>query len=298
MDGLSAARLAGVEVGGTKAIALLCEGGQVIERVTVPTRDAAATLGDLADTLRRWEAQAPVAALGIACFGPIGVQSDHDDYGRMLVTPKPGWSGEPVLPVLAAAVSGSAVIDLDVNGAALAEGRWGAAQGCRDFAYMTVGTGIGVGLVNDGRPVNGVVHPEAGHMRVRRAGADAFPGICEFHGDCLAGLASGPAIEARTGRRGATVADDDPVWNLVADHLAEACANLFLTTATGRIVIGGGVTVGRHLLLADVAARTAAKLGDYLPWVDSTSVVPAALQQDAGPRGALILAERHLSERC
>ena len=176
----------------------------------------------------------------------------------MLTTPKPGWSGAPVLAPLAAAVTGPAALDLDVNGAALGEGRWGAAQRLSSFAYMTVGTGIGVGLVDGGRAVNGAVHPEAGHMRIRRRPGDGFEGICEFHGDCLAGLASGPAIEARTGERGASLGDGHPVWDEVVDHLAEACANLFLTTACERIVIGGGVSVDRPSLISRVGQATLA----------------------------------------
>jgi fructokinase len=292
-------RLAGVEIGGTKAIAVLGDGTDIIERYHVATTDAETTLRALHATLERWNGLQPIAALGVASFGPVGIIRDRADYGRMLLTPKPGWTGADVLCQLAGSVAGPAALDLDVNAAALAEGQWGAAIGCSDFAYITVGTGIGVGIVSSGRIVTGQMHPEAGHMRVRRYPGDDFPGICEFHGDCLAGLGSGPALLARTGVEGSLLSADHPVWATVIDALAEACASLFMTLACERIVIGGGVAVGRPGLVGAVAEACARKLGGFPPYIAGPAPIgPAGLKADAGPRGALLLAKGILSDRC
>lgn len=175
----------------------------------------------------------------------------------------------------------------------MAEGKWGAARECSNHVYITVGTGIGMGIVVAGQPVRGCLHPEAGHMRIARAFGDDFPGSCPFHGDCLEGLASGIAIAQRSGKPGATVADDDPLWDAVADAIAQACANLRLTLACERIVLGGGVIHGRPALVGRIATRTSALIGGYLP--DSSGMIVAAeLGEDAGPKGALLLATQAL----
>jgi fructokinase len=175
----------------------------------------------------------------------------------------------------------------------------GAARGLEDLVYITVGTGVGMGIIAGGRPVTGRMHPEAGHLRVPRLPGDDFAGVCLFHGDCLEGLASGPAIAARTGMTADVLPQDHPAWLPVADALAEGIAALMLTLACERIVIGGGVGLGRPHLLAMAKARIAAKLGGYLPSLDDAEIgamiVPAALGSDAGPLGALALAELALT---
>lgn len=193
-------------------------------------------------------------------------------------------------------VDGPVGLATDVIAAALAEGEWGAAAECRDHVYITVGTGIGMGIIAGGQPVVGRLHPEAGHLRVPRVPDDAFSGVCPFHGDCLEGLASGPAIGARVGRPGAEVGDDDPCWPFVVDALAQACANLLLTLASERIVIGGGVVVARPWLVPAVESRMVELLGGYLPFVGESPLLRlAALGGDAGPRGALLLARGALT---
>jgi fructokinase len=287
-----ARRLAGVELGGTKAIVVLGEETRIVERVRVPVSDSVETLGAVHEILKAWNAIAPVEALGIASFGPLGVDRGRPDYGRMGATPKPGWEGADLVGSLASAVDGPVAIHTDVSAAALAEGEYGASRGCSDHVYITVGTGIGVGVVANGRALVGQLHPEAGHMRVRRLAGDRFAGVCPFHGDCLEGLAAGPAIAARAGQPGASLADDDPAWEPALDALAEACAILFLVLATERIVIGGGVLNRRHRLIAQVAKLCANKLAGYLPLaLEGMPIVPAALGEDAGPTGALLLAK-------
>ncbi|SFR76957.1 ROK family protein [Sphingomonas jatrophae] len=283
----------GIELGGTKGIAVLARGRDIVERVRVPTTTPAETLGALLEQAARWAAAEAVAAIGLASFGPLRLDPARTGYGRIAATPKPGWADADVRGAFAG-LGLPLGFDTDVNGAVLAEARWGAAQGCDTAAYMTVGTGIGVGLMAGGRPLHGLLHPEVGHLRVRRVEGDSFPGICPFHGDCLEGLAAGPAIAARAGAPASELDADHDAWGFVSDALAEAMAILLLTASPQRILIGGGVGAGVPHLLPRVRAATAAKLASYLDEVDAAAldriIVPPALGDDAGPLGAVALA--------
>jgi fructokinase len=287
MTPLNEPRLAGVELGGTNAIMVLGAGTRIVERYRLEATSPDETLGAIAKKLREWRP----AALGIASFGPIRVDPSAPDYGNILQTPKPGWSDAAVLSRLAAAVGGPSAIHTDVVGAGLAEGRFGAAQDCRDFVYITVGTGIGFGIFANGQPVVGTLHSEGGHLRIRRPSGDSFPGVCVFHGDCLEGLCSGPALGARFGDA-RSASDGDPRWEYVVDALAEACATLRLLLATERIVLGGGVMAGKPWLAKRIAAAVDSKIGAYLPSLPPEWIMLASLGTDAGPTGALILAEQ------
>lgn len=291
--------VAGVELGGTKAIAVLGRGRTIIERMTVATTTPDATLGALATRLAAWRDTHRPAALGIASFGPVAIDPTAPDHGRILPTPKPGWMGADVLAPLAAAIGAPATIHTDVSAAALAEAAWGGARGLADFVYVTIGTGIGMGIVAGGQPVAGRMHPEAGHMLVRRMAGDDFAGACPFHGDCLEGLASGPAIAKRAGTAAERLDPGDPAWRPVADAIAEAFAALLLTTAPATILVGGGVGVGQQHLLPRVRRGIVEKLAGYLPFVDGASidaiVRPAELGAEAGPLGALRLAAEALA---
>jgi len=292
-------RLAGVELGGTKAIITLGRGTEIEERNRIEVSDAPTTLGQIADQLTEWNWRQPIEALGIASFGPIGVTPGRADYGRIFdSTPKKGWAGADLVEALGSAIDGPVALHTDVTAAALAEGRWGAARGCADYSYMTVGTGIGIGIIAGGKPVSGALHPEGGHIRVPRSPGDTFPGSCPFHGDCLEGIASGSAIAARTGGKGADVSGGDPLWAYVVDAIAEGCATLFLTLASERIVLGGGVTNSRAFLRDGVATRCAELLEGYLPYIGERAPIESAeLGQNAGPRGSLLLAESALAQR-
>ena len=284
-------RLAGVELGGTNANLVLGTPTKVVERCRLDVTDGEDTLARIAEQLRQWHQEQPIEALGIACFGPLQLDSGHADYGHVVATVKPGWNGADVLGTLQRALGCPARIHTDVTGAALAEGAFGAARGCQDYVYITVGTGIGMGIIVAGNPIVASLHPEAGHIRVRRKEGDRFGGVCSYHEDCLEGLASGPAVAARAGKPGDEVGDDDPAWEPVIDALAEGCSTLFFALATERIVLGGGVVNQRHWLVEEIAWLTAAKLGGYLPYIgDRAPIVAAALGADAGPRGALLLA--------
>lgn len=236
----------------------------------------------------------PIRALGLACFGPIDLDANSARYGEMLNTPKPGWRGAKVLAAFKEEFSGPVVIDTDVNAAALGERDWGGAQGVDDLAYVTVGTGVGAGIIVAGAPVHGARHPEAGHVRPRRAPGDDFPGACPFHGDCIEGLASGEAIRARTGRAAAALEDGDSVWALIAFYLGELALTLLVTTAPRRIIFGGGV-MARAELLDRIRAHVKDALGAYgdvAPEGVETIIQPAGLGARAGALGAIALARR------
>lgn len=287
--------VAGIELGGTKAVALVARGREILAIERFPTGGPAQTLVAIGDRIDVWRREygAP-EALGIASFGPIGLDRERTDYGHITSTPKPGWQGVDLVGHFAARFGWPIGFDTDVAGAALAEYRWGAAQGCAVAIYMTIGTGIGGGVIVDGRPLHGLIHPELGHVRVRRAPGDDFSGLCPFHGDCLEGLASGPAIAARAGMDGAAVGDDHILWEHVTGELGEAMAMLILTMSPQRILIGGGVFQHRQALLSKVHARTAALLNGYVAGVGAPQlaeiILPPGLGEMAGPLGAVALA--------
>jgi len=298
---MSERRVAGVELGGTKVIAVVGEGRTILARGQWATGDdPGAVLATVAAWLEQQQAELGFEALGIASFGPISLDRADARYGQILATPKPGWSGADVVGTLGGGLDVAVGFDTDVAGAALAEGQWGEAAGCAVHVYLTIGTGIGGGVVVGGEPLHGAMHPEIGHVRVRRAPGDAFAGICPFHGDCLEGLASGPAIAARAGRPADELPFDHPVWDLVAGEVAEALAMLILTLSPKRIVIGGGVGCGQAGLLPRIRAATAACLNGYLPDRSEAEleevIVGALLGEDAGVLGSIALAERVLKD--
>lgn len=288
-------RYAGIELGGTKAIAVLAEGDAIVERHSIATGEPIATLSALRTILNGWAATAPLAGLGIASFGPIQLDPRDPKFGQILATPKPGWTGAPVAATLGDGLACPMAIDTDVNGAALAEYRWGAAMGCDSLCYLTIGTGLGGGLLIGGQPVHGAMHPEIGHIRLRRAAGDAFSGNCPFHRDCIEGLVSGPALAVRFGTDPASAPDEDPIWRHVAADIAELCCAILLTTSARRILFGGSVALSRAFILPWVREIVVAQLESYLPFVTAEAVgeiiQPAGLGADAGPLGAIALAQ-------
>ena len=281
--------IAGIELGGTKTVvAIGTAEGRVAEESRFATTTPDETLGRAIGWLRE---RGTPDAIGIAAFGPLGVVPGRPGYGRLLATPKPGWSGYSILDAIGAAFPAARrAIETDVNAAALAEARLGAARGLEDVAYITIGTGIGAGLLSGGRLVHGALHPEFGHLKVPRHPGDDFPGLCPFHGDCLEGLASGPAMAARWGTAAAELPADHPAWDTEAWYLAHGALALLAIAAPARIVIGGGVSQadGFHVMTAAVLARIA---GGYFPELRETPyLVAPVLGQQAGIIGALLLA--------
>jgi len=287
--------LAGIELGGTKTIVVRGHSGAICDRIEFPTTDPASTLANAADILWRWHGEAPLSAIGIASFGPVRIDPAADDYGVILATPKPSWSGAHVIAAIRSRLSVPMAIETDVNAAALAEHRLGAAQGCASVVYITIGTGVGGGVLMNGAPVHGMLHPELGHLRLRRAQGDSFVGACSFHGDCVEGLVSGPALAARFACHPADVPATDPAWSPVIADLAELLAAILLAYSPQRIVIGGGVTIKQPHLLDAAIAEVPKRLGGYLSDIDDARlksiIAAAALGDGAGPLGALLVAE-------
>ena len=283
-----------VEAGGTKFICAVGEqDGRILDETRIETRDPAATLTDVC---RYFDAAGhkfgALTALGVGAFGPLDLNPASPTFGYITCTPKRGWQNIDLAGVLRRGIDRPVYLDTDVNGAALGELRWGAGQHLESVAYVTVGTGIGVGVVHHGRPVHGLMHPELGHIFVRRHPADShFVGICPYHGDCLEGIACGAAIMARTGRALKDAPPADPIWAIEADYLGQLCAHLVLSHCPHRILIGGGVM--QHCMYRDIHERMLHWLNGYIKADELQSsqyIGPPGLGTAAGIKGALSLA--------
>ncbi len=255
---------AAIEAGGTKFIcALFRDDGEIVARTRIPTTTPDETLRAARQFLHQAaQEHGDVSATGIASFGPLNLDPTSSAYGSIVSTPKVGWSGVNMLSAFRDALGAPVFLDTDVNCAAIAEGRLGAAQGCETHCYMTVGTGIGVGLVVNNQLISGLGHAEVGHMRVSRASGDTFAGRCPYHGDCVEGLACGPAMQDRWGQRPEDLPEDHPAWPMQAHYVAAICTNLIYTLRPQRIVIGGGV-FERRSLYGRVRTTLKAMLADY-----------------------------------
>lgn len=283
---------AGVELGGTKCVAILARGPQdVLAREVIPTSLPSETLGRIESALLDWKRTQGFDALGIASFGPLDLDRQSPTYGHTVTTTKPGWSDVDIAPRFETATGVPAAFDTDVNGAAFAEMRWGAGRGFDDFAYVTVGTGVGVGLIVNGKPTRGFAHCELGHIRVARLPGDEWPGSCPYHGDCVEGLAAGSALSARFGEAARDLPPDHPVWDSVAWALAQLCHAIVCAAAPRRIAMGGGVMQGHPHLLPRINAMLIESLNAYVPLPGDGNYVRAPeLGADAGPLGAIALA--------
>jgi fructokinase len=290
-----------VEGGGTKFVAMVGTGPtDVVDQVTLPTTVPDETIGSVIEFLHRPRPGFELAAVGVATFGPICLDRASPRYGSTTGTTKVGWSDIRIVAPMANRLAVPIGFDTDVNGAVLGESRWGAGQGLDPILYLTIGTGIGGGAYVNGATIRGLVHPEMGHLPVPTLDGDTFPGVCSYHGRCLEGIASGPAIAARAGRPVAEIPANDPIWELTARYLAYGLSSFVVTLSPKRIILGGGVMHQTHLLprirraLMDI-------LNDYVaapelgPGIDSY-VVLSPLGQKAGLYGALVLAERALAE--
>lgn len=291
--------IGGIELGGTKSIAVLAEDDAILSRTSIPTGDRPS---EVVPALVEWVRQQcegrSLDGIGIASFGPVAVDPSATDFGSIRTTAKLGWSGAPVRQLFVAAFDCPVAIDTDVNAAALAERRWGAAKGLGTIAYITIGTGIGVGIVVDGHTVHGHLHPEAGHLQLRRFPGDDFPGACIFHGDCLEGLVSGPALAARFGEPAANVPPNDARWGAPQHDFAQLLYALIVTISPQAILVGGGVGLGCPWLLDGALRLLPSLIAGYLPDLDEarlrSMIRPAGLGADAGPLGAIAVGLRAL----
>lgn len=293
----------GIEAGGTKFVCAIGSGPDDIRAETrFPTTTPRETIGRAIEFFRQHEAEMPLSAAGIAAFGPVDPDSRSATYGYITTTPKEGWQNTDLGGNIARALNIPVGFDTDVNGAALGEFRWGAAQGLDTFVYLTIGTGIGGGGMINGSLMHGLVHPEMGHIRIPHdLAADPYPGRCPYHGDCLEGLASGPAIGERWQRPADELADDHPAWPLQARYVALAVVNYILTLSPQRVILGGGV-MERRALFPLIREQVLQLLNGYvqarslLENIDEY-IVPPALGNRAGVLGAIALAERAATNR-
>jgi len=286
----------GIEAGGTKFNCIVARSpDDVLGEIRVPTTSPDETLLRVIEFFSPFIEAHRIAAVGIGTFGPCDLKHGSQTFGFITSTPKPGWQNADIVGPLRAALGVGIAFDTDVNAAALGEYTWGATIGLEPSLYLTVGTGIGGGLIVGGRPLHGLHHPEMGHIRIPHDRIwDPFPGSCPYHADCFEGLASGPAIQQRFGRRGETLPDDHAFWQVEAEYIAAAVANYILVASPLRIVLGGGI-MQRQFLLDMVRRNIVLKLAGY---VDHPAIVhgidqyivPPGLGQRSGMLGAIALA--------
>ena len=283
-----------IEAGGTKfvcAIASPSGQGEILTQARFPTRDPVSTLHDAIEFFQQNLPPAgSLSALGIGSFGPLGVNPALPNYGKILTTPKKGWQGTDLISPFAKAFPGLKIaIDTDVNAAAVAEGKYGAAKDLHSYVYITIGTGIGGGVVIDNQIIKGHLHPEIGHLSIHQERADGFIGVCPFHQNCIEGLASGEAIHQRWGARAETLPPDHPAWELQATYIASLCQTLSAVLSPQRIILGGGVMQQSHLLPM-IRQKFLIKAGNY--WqIPTDYLVTPALGSQAGLIGAIQLAK-------
>ena len=290
-------RLGALEAGGTKMVlAVGNEKGEIYEEVSIPTRTPAETVPEMIT----WFVERKIEALGIACFGPVDVDPASETYGYILETPKLAWAHYNLLGNLKAGLEsalGYAVpmgIDTDVNGSCLGEMTFGCAKGIDSVLYLTVGTGIGVGISIGGQLVHGMLHPEGGHIGLIKHPEDPGKSVCPFHGDCLEGLSSGPSIEARWGKKAHELVDNEKVWEIESFYLAQGLVNFILTVSPKKIILGGGV-MHQEQLFPLIREKVKERINGYLRTKEledmDNYIVPNSLNDQQGILGAIRLAQ-------
>lgn len=277
----------GIEAGGTKFVCAVSEGGEILEKTSIPTTTPEETLDQVFEFFDRYE----LKGIGIGSFGPIGIDQTKDNYGYVLATPEKGWAQFDFLGTIRKRYNVPVAWTTDVNAAAYGELKQGAAQGKNSCIYLTVGTGIGAGVVINEEIFSGIAHPEMGHIWVKRHPDDQYEGTCPYHKDCLEGLAAGPSIEARIGIKGQDLPQDHPIWDIQAFYIAQALINYTLTLAPEKIILGGGVMNQDHLL-QKIRQQFVELMGGYMetPQV-SEYIVRWGLPNESGIIGSLLLAE-------
>lgn len=289
--------LGAIEAGGTKFVCGIGkEDGTVIERTSFPTTTPEETM---AQVFSFFEGKG-VEAIGAGFFGPIDPVKGSPTYGCITTTPKPHWSNFNVVKALKERFDVPIGFDTDVNGAALGEYTWGAAQGLDSCLYITIGTGVGAGAVVDGKLIHGLSHPEMGHIIVRRHPEDKYEGTCPYHSDCLEGLAAGPSLGKRWGVAGAELTPDHPAWEMEAYYLAQALMNYVLILSPQRIVMGGGV-MKQQQLFPLIQKNLQGMLAGYVSHPSLNEdiaqfIVSPELGDNAGLCGALALAKVAIDE--
>lgn len=289
-------RLGALEAGGTKMVcAIGDETGKIFEQISIPTITPEETVPKMVEYFKK----ANVEALGIACFGPIDPDKSSPTYGHITSTPKLPWQNYNIVKAFEDALGCPAGFDTDVNGSVLGEVTFGQAKGKKCVAYATIGTGVGVGVFIEGKLLHGMLHPEAGHVLIQRRADDGYPGRCPFHKNCLEGMAAGPAIEERWGKKAIELKDKKEVWDLEAYYIAQALTGYVLTLSPEMIILGGGV-MHQEQLFPMIRNYVKEMLNGYIKTEEignmDSYIVPASLHDDQGIMGCLELARRALKD--
>ncbi|HIZ53720.1 MAG TPA: ROK family protein [Candidatus Enterococcus avicola] len=284
-----------IEAGGTKFVcAVGNEKLEILERVSFPTTTPEETMPQVIAFFNQYKDD--LAAIGVGSFGPIDIRKTSDTYGYITSTPKLAWQNYNFLGAMKAAFDIPMAWTTDVNAAAYGEYAFGNGQGKSSVVYYTIGTGVGAGALQDGKFIEGFSHPEMGHMLVVPHKDDHFEGACPFHGNCLEGMAAGPAVEKRNGRKGQDIPQDDPFWEIEAEYIAQCAYNTTLMFSPEVIIFGGGVMKQRHMVEKVHAAFTRIMKGYVATPALEEYIVTPALEDNAGTIGCLALAEKALKE--
>ncbi|MFU0827630.1 MAG: ROK family protein [Lachnoclostridium sp.] len=289
--------LGALEAGGTKMVlAIGNENGEILEQVSIPTETPAITIPKIIDYFK----DKKIAALGIGSFGPIDLDKNSKTYGYITSTPKLAWANYDFVGNMKKALSIPIGFDTDVNGSALGEATWGSTKGLDSSIYITIGTGVGIGVYQNGKLLHGMLHPEAGHVLLSKHPDDDFEGVCPYHPNCFEGLASGPSIEKRWGKKAYELKDRPEVWELEAYYIAQALVGYILTLSPHRIVLGGGV-MHQEQLFPLIRKKVVELLNGYIrtPQISDIDnyIVPAALKDNQGIMGCIQLAKMELENQ-
>lgn len=284
-----------LEAGGTKMVlAVGNENGEILEQTSIPTEAPFATMNKIIHFFKEKQ----IEALGIGCFGPLDLDRSSKTYGFITSTPKTAWTNYDIVGILKNRLGIPIGFDTDVNASALGEATWGSLKGLPSGIYITIGTGIGVGIYQNGGLLHGMLHPEAGHILISKHPEDKFGGVCPYHRNCFEGFASGPAIEKRVGKKAAELKEDPYVWEMEAYYIAQGIVNYILTLAPHRIVLGGGV-MHQEQLFPLIRQKTAELLNGYVKTKQLENlaeyIVPSILNGNQGIMGCIQLAKQELS---
>ncbi len=287
-------RLGALEAGGTKMVcAIGDESGKIYEQVSIPTETPEITMPKLISYFE----ERKIEALGIGCFGPIDPDKKSETYGYITSTPKLAWADYNIVGTMEKSLMIPVGFDTDVNGSVLGEVTFGQAKGKKCVVYVTIGTGVGAGIYIEGKLLHGMLHPEAGHILLTQRQDDTYEGTCPYHKTCLEGLAAGPAIEARWGRKAVELKDDARVWDLEAYYIAQAIVNYILILSPQMIILGGGV-MHQEQLFPKIRSYVKKMMNGYIKTKEMADldhyIVPASLHDDQGIMGALELGRRAL----
>lgn len=290
-------RLGALEAGGTKMVcAIGDEKGKIFEQISIPTRTPEDTIPEIIDYFQK----AQIEALGIGCFGPIDPDKQSATYGCITSTPKLAWANFNIVNAFEKELNCPVGFDTDVNGSVLGEVTFGQAKGKSCVVYVTIGTGVGAGIYIEGKLLHGMLHPEAGHVMIQRREGDNYQGKCPYHKTCLEGMAAGPAVEERWGRKAVELKDRKEVWDLEAYYIAQALTGYVLTLSPEMIILGGGI-MHQEQLFPMIRSYVKEMLGGYIKTDELENmdnyIVPASLNDDQGIMGALELGKRALAER-